>query len=166
MKLIKRFVIALTVLLVIGTAYLYIDYRLQRIDNNQAPVLAEQLEVCIREQDEFLLEEICPFSWDTLHIIRPYTSKDKMYKQVGIKWATEDSFVFFLLSRYCFNNFNLDADEVQALVFVEQGKIVCDCVYFRENGDFLQLPKKIELSEAIFTVKRKQFSYPLIEIAP
>jgi hypothetical protein len=166
MKLIKRFVIALTVLLVIGTAYLYIDYRLQRIDNNQAPVLAEQLEVCIREQDEFLLEEICPFSWDTLHIIRPYTSKDKMYKQVGIKWATEDSFVFFLLSRYCFNNFNLDADEVQALVFVEQGKIVCYCVYFRENGDFLQLPKKIELSEAIFTVKRKQFSYPLIEIAP
>lgn len=166
MKILKRVVLALIVLLLIGTAYLYIDYRLQRIDNSLASVLAEKLEVCIHEQDEFLLQDICPFTWDTLHIIHPYTSKDKMYEQVGIKWATEDSFIFFLFNRYCFNNFNLDADEVQSLVFVEQVKVVCDCVYFREDGDFLQLPQELELSQCKFTVSRKQFSYPLIEIAP
>lgn len=62
-----------------------------------------------------------PFEWDTLYSFTPYTTKENIYKVVGYKWDNISETV---------------NDNMNQIVFVKDGKVVCYLYGYPENTNF------------------------------
>lgn len=62
-----------------------------------------------------------PFEWDTLYSFTPYTAKENIYKVVGYKWGNISETV---------------NDNMNQIVFVKDGKVVCYLYGYPKNNNF------------------------------
>jgi hypothetical protein len=94
---------------------------------------------------ELSMVDLTDFTWDGLYIFGPYTPADDIEKQLGFSWPPAKDCGINLSDTFCL------------LVFTCHNKVVRYYEYPRGKVDFSFLgePRKISVSEAVFSVEKK-----------
>jgi hypothetical protein len=89
----------------------------------------------VRESDRtgvpFRLASVTSFEWDRVYVFGPYSTPEQIREQLGFDWpAAEDSKIE-------------DADWMNLLVFVRDGRVVHAYEHDRGNGDLEPLARSV-----------------------
>lgn len=141
----------------------YLQYRDIRIQNLHAREFREALALVIKNNDAFDMREVTAFEWDEFYIIHPYTPRNQMQNIVGARWTTAESYLGFLVEKTVFGEHPLDDDIIQELVFLKDGKVVCDTTFMRYDGDFVMVRcGAVTPEDALFTVDKSDENHPVL----
>lgn len=161
-KMITGFKVFLLFLVILFIAS-YINYRIIKIDNSQSKSFHDSLVDLVATDECFDMCHVTPFDWDEMYIIRPYTPQKEMHKIVGIKWTTAHSYFGYIVEKYFLGEYQLLDDVIHELVFVKDGKVVCDVCLFRNKADFTQNEGVITAKDAIFIVDKSNERNPIVK---
>lgn len=98
------------------------------------------------------LADLTTFAWEKIYIFSPYTSLEKIHQFLGFKWSVARST-------------GIDyRDDINLLVFVENGKVVHFIEYPRTRADFKPLENSQGLTpeRAKFEIQTKNRDVPLL----
>ena len=155
---IKKKTIMITAFLIIPLILFllsYINYRSQRIYNEHLESFKSQLMTTVQQNSSFDMNNITPFEWDRMYVIRPYISRTEMQKVIGIKWTTADTYIGYLIcDKTWFGEHPLDDDIFHKLIFVKDNKVVLDITLDRNDVDFTQINSPVINDDSLFDIDK------------
>jgi hypothetical protein len=133
----------------------YISFRSQEINNEYLESFKNELVTTVQQKPSFDMNNLTPFEWDRMYVIRPYTSRTEMQKIVGIEWTTADTYIGYLIfDKTWLGEYPLDDDIFHKLVFVKGNKVVLDVTLDRSNVDFTQINSPVITGNALFDIDK------------
>lgn len=150
----KIFVWALVLILIMSLVASYIHFRMLQIENTYHDEFKANLINVTENENDFYMQDISPFKWDRMHIIRPYSTVTEMHNKVGLKWTTRKSYLGYLWDKIVWEDYHLDDDRFHKLVFVKGGKVILDITLDREAIDFMLMDEVINYNEDYFIIEK------------
>jgi len=133
----------------------YINFSSQKINNEHLESFKNELMTTVQQKLSFDMNNLTPFEWDRMYIIRPYASRTEMQKIVGTKWTTADTYIGYLtFDKTWFGEYPLDDDIFHKLIFVKGNKVVLDVTLDRSDVDFTQINSPVINGNALFIIDK------------
>ena len=161
---IRIFIFAVLSVLFLAVVISYINFSIIKIDNGYRDGFERALIYTVKNEKYFMMKNITNFDWDKMFVFCPYTNRDKIEQEVGMKWVTTQSYFGYLVDRSFLGQDPLCDDIFEKLVFVKDNKVICDCTIERYNGDFTKVPSQINRTEANFIVEKNNDNWALIKL--
>lgn len=137
-----------------GFMFSYINFRMIRINNAHHDNFKVKLINVIETENDFYMQDVTPFKWDTMYLIRPYSTVTKMHSKVGLKWTTRNSYLGYLWDKMIWAEHHLDDDRFHKLIFVEGNKVILDITLDRASIDFMLIDEIIYYGEDYFIIDK------------
>lgn len=161
-KKIWALIIILPVIILIMTSYIH--YKMIQIDNSYVNEFREKLELAVKQENSFRLNDVTPFEWDRVIMIRPYTSKKEMEQMVGKKWTTHQTYLGYLFEKSYFGKYPIEDDAFHKLLFIKGDEVVLDATLMKSEADFTQINSPIDRKSDRIIVTKGEYQYPYLTI--
>lgn len=154
-KYLSRIIFFVLTIIIALVGFGYVGYlKSNKLDEE----FKERLFSTIYQKETFTMDEVTNFEWGELYIFGPYTSREQMENEMGIK--SERSFLDNVLPD---DDIGLQDDSRHRLVFINNKEIVFKIDLERFDVDFLPIKKIINDDKTKLVVHKDQNNQYLIK---
>lgn len=91
--LIRKTILAVIFIVIIVSCYFYIDYRIIKVNGQNAKELENRIMPVIKTNDVIDLCDITPFNWEKIYYFHAYALPKQMYEKTGARWTNCNTFM-------------------------------------------------------------------------